>query len=552
MNRVFLACLLLLACAAVAQPVDLIVRNGKVVTMDDRFSIAQAIAIRGERVVATGSDADMAKLAGPATRTIDAGGRMVIPGLIDNHAHFMRAAEYWHREVRLDGVTSRAKALEMIAAKAKASAPGEWVLVLGGWSLEQFADSQAGFTRAELDRVAPDNPVALQLIYFRIYTNSAGLKALGVDRATPDPKGGKYEKDAAGQPTGELNGAGAVRATLAKLGDIAMERMTANAKTLMADLNRMGVTSFIDMGGRGFREKYFEPFETLHRANALTTRVFYYAWHEPETAEQVDAVLGKIRQMKPFQGDDRFDQVGYGETVFFPLHDNLLAATAKPSPEGMAQWRRIAQAVADQGMSLCVHAQLRGSIEAFLTEIEAINRVRPIKGLRWSFAHADQLEAKDIERLRRLGMAVQIHSRPSIQGGLMKKIHGERTYDMPPMRLVQDSGLPWGLGSDATAVTPTNPFYTLWFAVSGKMLGDGVVNRETVTREQALIAHTRNNAYFMFQEANLGSLVPGKYADLVVLDRDYFTVPVDEIANIRPVMTLLGGKVVYDSAAPAR
>ncbi|HET9578712.1 MAG TPA: amidohydrolase family protein, partial [Usitatibacter sp.] len=110
----------------------------------------------------------------------------------------------------------------------------------------------------------------------------------------------------------------------------------------------------------------------------------------------------------------------------------------------------------------------------------------------------------------------------------------------------------WGLGSDATAVTPTNPFYTLWFAVSGKMLGDGVVNRETVTREQALIAHTRNNAYFMFQEANLGSLVPGKYADLVVLDRDYFTVPVDEIANIRPVMTLLGGKVVYDSAAPAR
>jgi predicted amidohydrolase YtcJ len=520
--------LMFVCCAAWAQPADVILRNGKVVTVDDRFSIAQAIAIRGERVLATGTDAEMSKLAGAATRTIDLAGRMVIPGLIDNHAHFLRAAEYWHREVRLDGVASRRQALEMIAAKARASAPGEWVLALGGWSLEQFTDSQAGFTRAELDEAAPDNPVALQLIYFRIYTNSAGLKALGVESAT-----------------GVLEGAPAVRATLAKLGDIAMDRMTANARTLMSDLNRMGVTSFIDMGGRGFRDRYFEPFEALARANALTTRVFYYTWHEPETAQQVDAVVAKIRTMKPFQGDDRFDHVGYGETVFFPLHDNLLAAAAKPAPEAMAQWRRIAQAVAEQGMALCVHAQLRGTIEAFLSEIEAINRVRPVKGLRWSLAHADQLEAKDLERLRRLGMAVQIHSRPTIQGGLMRKVHGERTDTMPPMRLVQESGLPWGLGSDATAVTPTNPFYTLWFAVSGKMLGDGVVNRETVTREQALIAHTRSNAYFMFQEANLGSLSPGKYADLLVLDRDYFAVPVDEIARIRPVMTIVGGNVVY-------
>jgi len=519
--------------AALAGPVDLVLRNGRIYTVDDRFSIAQAIAIRGARVLVTGTDAEISKLATADTRVVDLRGRTVIPGLIDNHAHYLRAAEYWHREVRLDGVTSRRKALEMIAAKAKASAPGEWVLALGGWSLEQFSDSQAGFTRAELDEIAPNNPVALQLIYFRIYTNSAGLKALGVE-----------------EPTGVLNGAPAVRATLAKLGDIAMERMVANARALMADLNRMGVTSFIDMGGRGFRDKYFEPFETLHRANALTTRVFYYTWNEPETAEQVDAVVAKIKQMKPFQGDDWMNQVGYGETLFFPLHDNLLAAKANPTPEGMAQLHRIAQAVADQGMALHVHAQLRASIEAFLTEFETINKTRPIRGLRWSFAHADQLEPKDLDRLRRLGMAVQLHSRPTIQGGLMMKIHGDRTLDMPPMRMLQESGIPWGLGSDATAVTPTNPFYTLWFAVSGKMLGDGVVNRETITREQALIAHTRSNAYFMFQEANLGSLAPGKYADLVVLDRDYFTVPVDEIAAIKPVLTVVGGKTVYDAIVP--
>jgi len=197
-------------------------------------------------------------------------------------------------------------------------------------------------------------------------------------------------------------------------------------------------------------------------------------------------------------------------------------------------------------MALCVHAQLRGSIDAFLSAIEEINRERPVKGLRWTLVHADQLEAKDLDRLRRLGMSVQIHSRPTIQGQLMKRVHGERTASMPPMRLVQDSGLPWGLGSDATAVTPTNPFYTLWFAVTGKMLGGASVNTQTITREEALIAHTRSNAAFMFQEANLGSLAPGKYADLVVLDRDYLKVPADQIKDIQPVMTIVGGRVLFE------
>src|SRR5258706_10248861 len=249
---VFCACAAICLGAAAAEQADLILRNGKVVTVDDRFTIARAIAIKGERVLATGGDRDTAKPAGPATRTIDLKGKTVIPGLIDNHAHFMRAAEYWHREVRLDGVTSRQRALEMIAAKARQSAPGEWVLALGGWSLEQFTDSQQGFTLAELDRAAPGNPVAPQLIYFRIYTNSAGLKAVSTDDTIVEPRGGKIEKDAAGQPTGELNGAGAVRGTLSKLGEIAMERMTQNARALLGELNRIGVTSYIDMGGRGF------------------------------------------------------------------------------------------------------------------------------------------------------------------------------------------------------------------------------------------------------------------------------------------------------------
>jgi predicted amidohydrolase YtcJ len=130
---------------------------------------------------------------------------------------------------------------------------------------------------------------------------------------------------------------------------------------------------------------------------------------------------------------------------------------------------------------------------------------------------------------------------------LMHKAHGDKAWDMPPFRRVQDSGIHWGLGSDATAVTPSNPFYTLSLAVTGKMVGGRHVNRQSVTREEALIAHTRSNAFFMFQESNLGSLAPGKYADLLVLDRDYLTVPADEIKDIKPLITMVGGKVVHDA-----
>jgi predicted amidohydrolase YtcJ len=275
-------------------------------------------------------------------------------------------------------------------------------------------------------------------------------------------------------------------------------------------------------------------------------RVFYYLWQEPESARDVDVALTTIKSMKPFQGDDWFDNVGYGETVYFPLHDNTLVEKTQPSAENMVQWRRIAQAVADKGMTLNVHAQLRGSIERFLTEIEDINKTKPVKGLGWTLSHVDQLEPQDLDRLRRLDMRVQLHSRPTIQGVLFHNVYGDKAYDMPPLRMVQDSGLPWGLGSDATAVTPSNPFYTLGWAITGEMLGGFKVNRQTITREEALIAHTRLNAGFAFREAQLGSLTKGKYADLLVLDRDYLTVPAQQIKDIKPLMTMVGGKIVYE------
>ena len=154
--------------ASAQTPADIVLLNGKIVTVDDRFTIAEALAVKGERILAVGSNAEIEKHKGPLTRVVDLNRRTVIPGLIDNHAHYMRAAEYWHREVRLDGITSHQEALDLIKHKAAESKPGEWVVVLGGWAEEQFVDEPRGFVRAELDGIAPNNPVALQLFYFRV------------------------------------------------------------------------------------------------------------------------------------------------------------------------------------------------------------------------------------------------------------------------------------------------------------------------------------------------------------------------------------------------
>src|SRR5215510_1294389 len=148
---------------------DLILTNGKIITSDEKFSIAQAVAIKGDRVIAVGTSQQISPLAGPATRRIDLRGRAVVPGLIDNHMHLLRAGTTWTREVRLDGVESRKQALDLFAARAKAIPPGDWVYTIGGWSVDQFADSRKQFTRAELDQIVPNHPVAIQESYYRTY-----------------------------------------------------------------------------------------------------------------------------------------------------------------------------------------------------------------------------------------------------------------------------------------------------------------------------------------------------------------------------------------------
>jgi predicted amidohydrolase YtcJ len=157
-----------------------------------------------------------------------------------------------------------------------------------------------------------------------------------------------------------------------------------------------------------------------------------------------------------------------------------------------------------------------------------------------------------IERMKKLNMFIALNPRPIVSGGLLHRIQGDKGYAMPPMREIQESGIMWGFGTDAFEVNQFRPFQMLYFAVTGKMVGGTVVNTHTISREAALIAHTKSNAYLFFRENDLGSIQPGRFADLAVIDKDYLTVPADQIKDITSVMTIVGGRVVYDAAAGER
>lgn len=536
--------LLCVGFAVQAGEADLILVNGKIVTVDDQFRIAQAVAIKGSRIIAVGKNADVRQAAATGAKVIDLKGRTVIPGLIDNHSHWIRAAE--HDELRFDGVTTRKQALKMLTERLRQAKPGQWVVTLGGWSEEQFTDDPRGFPLDELDRLAPNNPVAIQAVYNHTYLNSAGLKAAKIDETTADPANGKIEKDAAGKLTGMVRGAGGVAFVAARVPLPAPAEWLDNTRRLVAELNAMGITGWLDAGGRGMGPKHYEPYQYLADRGELNVRAFWTTIQQPGTPAQVDEVLKLIAQQKPFQGNDYFGNVGWGESSYSPVTTQLLRVGGNTKAEDLFQFRRVAVALAEKGLYYNTHVEMTPVIDAFLDQYEDIAKTVPIKGLRWSFSHLDQVDETQLERMKKLGMSAQIHSRPLIQGALMHKVHGDKAWDMPPFRRVQDSGIRWGLGSDATAVTTSNPFYTLGFAVTGKMIGGRKVNRQSVTREEALIAHTRSNAAIVFQESNLGSIQNGKYADLLVLDRDYLTVPADQIKDIQPLMTLVGGKIVHE------
>jgi len=518
---------------------DLILSNGKIITVDNQFSIAEAVAVHGEYIVAVGTDEEIGSMASANTRRIDLEGRAVVPGMIDNHAHYMEEGAYWLSEHRLDGVDSRAQAVEMMRARAAELGPDGWVFTLGGWSPDQFADDDRPFTREELDRVAPDNPVLLQFTRCCTYVNSRAIEELGLE----DMDEPWIERDASGRATGVIDQAGANRLTRHLVEVPPEDELEAGGLAMIADLNRSGITS------SGGSCQFPEMYRRWQREGRLGMRFFCFRTVNggASSPDEVDTVIAGIPDLEYFQGDNWIDYVNWGERLY-RMNDNMTDFEPTVEPGQFERWGRIARAAAQAGIPIFIHSTLEPTIEGQLQQVEAIAKDYPIKTMRWTFMHMEQVTPDQLERMKRLGMYVGVHPRATIMGGIYIRVHGDRAYHMPPLKTIQDSGILWGLGTDAFEVNQYRPFTTLWWAVTGRMVGGKIVNREPVSREDALIAHTRNNAFFFFRENELGSIAPGKLADMLVLDRDYLTVPADEIKDINPVITIVGGRIVFDAS----
>ena len=545
---------------------DAIYYNGKILTVDTNFSTVNALAVKEGRILATGSTEEMRKLEGNNTKLFDLKGHTVIPGLIDNHIHFMRDALRWSNETRLDGVTSRKEALQIISDKAKGLKPGQPILVLGGWGELQFADKPGAFTTEELDQVAPSNPVILQKSYMALYLNTLASQVSDKARAIAgtgnnDKRGpgnsGISQTDASAVPNtqhpsfpssnpgqgswgsgrGGMRGGGgmqAVNRTVQQfIPNLTEEEKMASIKSLCTALNGMGLTTIYDVGQP--TDGPMERIETLKKQGALTMRVFHTLRYAANNPEQTDQSVDFVHQSKPFQSDDWSGVIGMGEHLYNPIHDSPMQPSDY-SEDDYAQFEKLATAAAEGGWNIQEHAMQDQTIRHYLDIFEKIHAHYPLP--RWTIAHCDTMSMESLERAKKLGLTIAIHNHtvkpPPRDGG-----------DSPPVKAIQESGIVWGLGSDGAIVAPVNPFSTLWWVVTGKIYPDRKVQEGTISREEALIAHTRSNAYLLFKEKDLGSLEPGKLADFLVLDRDYLTVPENEIKEIKPLQTVVGGKIVY-------
>jgi predicted amidohydrolase YtcJ len=533
---------------------DLILFNGKIITVNDTFQIAQAVAVRGSRIVAVGSNADVNKLAGPNTQRIDLKGKSMVPGFIDNHAHFQEEGAYWTMELRFDGMDTRRKVLDAIAAKAKATPNGGWVYNLGGWSPDQFSDDKREFTREELDKVAPNNPVFLQFTRWAQYLNSKAIEQLGLDKMT-EPW---IERDASGRPTGItkvagrnilFNKAGFLKTENGGKAELPADGIKNNQKAMLRDFAIAGLTA---SGGQCLWEELYREFQ---REGTSSMRFFCFRTVTAggRGANVLDQQIAEVARLRYHDGDEWMDNSNYGER--FPGGGGGDVLTPGPEPiasqEAWDIWGRFGLAVAKAGIPAQLHTVTEKAIDAQLDQTEKIARQVDIRPLRWAFMHMESVTPAQVERMKKLNMFLAINPREMVSGGLLHRNFGDKAFSMPPLKEIQDSGIMWGLGTDAFEVNQFRPFQTLYWAVTGKMVGGTVVNTHTISREAALIAHTRSNAYLFFRENDLGSIQPGRFADLVVTDKDYLAVPAEQIKDIKSVMTIVGGRIVYDAAKEA-
>jgi predicted amidohydrolase YtcJ len=522
---------------------DLLLRNGRIHTMADEPGtdpvIFSSIRIVGDRVDRLGAPGVRDLGQTDCTVIIDLEGRTVIPGIIDNHNHIVLLGLRPGHDTRLESARSIDEALGILAARAAGVPRGEWITSIGGFDLPQLGGRFP--TAAELDRAVPDHPVYLQISFTGPgATNSAG-------RAFLSERGIEVGADGA-IAGGGFGGASAATRTLHALRQLqTLEDQKRGTLDAMRYAASVGVTTHVDDGGfpaagndtdgaaHFDRYRAYDALLALHQEGALINRIrinFLHMEADPATPE----LVARLNNVFPEFGDPLLRTLGIGEFTA-GTSPMILQAT----PEWLAGTRRVAEA----GWRNENHSLTQGDFPVIIDGWQQVHDALPAPGisnLRWVVAHVPFITREYADKLKALGGGV------SVLGG-WRYISGTAQQNGPPFRLLAESGIPMGMSSDGMQIAPMNPWLGLYYVVTGRNARAELINAgQTLPRREALALYTQANGWFLGEEDDLGTLEPGKYADLLVLSADYFdedAVSDEAIRDLRPVLTIVGGQVVH-------
>jgi len=527
---------------AAAQSVDSVLFNGKVLTVDADFSMREALAIADGKVFATGTSADMKKLADGRTRLIDLGGRTVIPGLTDGHIHGVRAALTFGTEVNWIGVPSLKDALDKIRQAAAAQAAGSWIVVAGGWTEEQFSEKRRP-TPQEVAEAAPQNPVYIQHLYDWLLLSPKAMETLNIHGDDDVAPGGKLELGADGKPTGiVVAGGGALGKLFDKLPKPTLAQQVESSKKFFREMNTLGITGIVDGGGVSMYPASYQAAFSLWRDKDLTVRIAYHLCAPKPGSELAD--LQNLTQLLPQGfGDDMLHFNGPGEILIWADWTD-----GDITPDGKAKLAELLRWAAAKGYTIQLHWNPDRTVHDLLDVIEDINRDFPVARLRWTVLHLYNASEDNLKRMKSLGLIWGVQDGLYFGGErLQQEVGAERARDMPRIATALKLGLVVAGGTDAHRVSSYNPFVSLQWYLDGTTIG-GVTTRgeaEAPSRRQALEMYTKSPAFMANDDAWRGTLEPGRTADLAVLTADYMTAPVKEIGRIRSLLTMVGGRAVY-------
>jgi predicted amidohydrolase YtcJ len=554
-------------------PADLIVHHAKIVTLDAKSSIAEAVAVKDGRILALGDDESIFKLSGPKTRIIDGNGQTVLPGLYDSHVHPLMAATS-ELTAPLPDLRSLKDIFAHIKKQAAMKPEGEWIVIR--FAFPTRFDEVRFATKVELDAAAPKHPVLCHAGPAGV-VNSLALKVSGITKDTPDPPGGMIVKDAKGEPTGLLRNA--YRALKGISEYYSEPKASAEAKQqavrkLLRLYNEQGLTS---IGDRDAGRNSLDVYLALKEKGELPIRVNVSRSFNPDgTREEI------VRRFEELPGaDKRGGPTGVGDDLLrigpikMYMDGGMLNGTAymrEPWPKGPTYQitednyrgllflkpeplRTVIEEAIKHGWQVTAHTAGEAAMDVLLDAYETVNRATPIKDRRFCITHANFPSQANLERCQRLGVCADVQPAWLWKDGTtLLKVLGEKRmrWFSPYKTWLRYTTI--GGGSDhmlkydsLDAVNPWNPWLGMWVTLTrATERGDVLTPDERLTRDQALRLYTINNAYLNHEEKQKGTLEVGKLGDLIIIDRDYLTCPLREIPETRVLYTIVGGKVVFE------